>query len=171
MNARITVGNPPMRMLLAGGSVLRHSECFRWRGRVQEMERRTTLHLQRRAWIVGQDVRRGMERWVVAPPTAPVRVVLPARRAELTRAHDLRTDPGSVLVGHHMIDPLGAARLAEDFTAAEPGGEHPLVEPMPGVAERGVDNVMPSPVPKPSREIDELATRTWHMAASENLGD
>jgi hypothetical protein len=46
-----------------------------------------------------------------------------------------------VPIGHHVIDPLGAARLAEDFTAAELGGEHPLVESMPGVAERRVEGL------------------------------
>jgi hypothetical protein len=35
-----------------------------------------------------------------------------------------------------MIDTLAAAGLAEDLASAEPSGEHPLVEPMPGVAER-----------------------------------
>ena len=126
--------------VLTGGSVPRHLECIRWRG-VEEVERRTTLHLQRRALTMGQDVRRRVERRVVAPPPAPLRIVLPARRAELARAHDLRTDPGSVLDGHRVIDPLGTARLAEEFTAAEPGGEHPLVEPMPGMAERRVEGL------------------------------
>ena len=82
-----------------------------------------------------------MERRVVTPPPAPLRVVLPARRAELAGAHDLRADPGSVPVGHHVIDTLGAARFAEDFAAAEPSGEQPLVEPMPGVAERRVESL------------------------------
>src|ERR1700733_9088378 len=33
----------------------------------------------------------------------------------------------------------------------------------------GASNVKPSPVPKPSREIEKLWTRTWDMAASEAL--
>ena len=169
MNAAHHGRAPADAYVLTGGPVPRHLECFRWRG-VDEMERRTTLHLQRRARILGQDVRRRVERWVVTPPSAPVRVVLPTRRAELARAHDLRTDPGSVPVGHHVIDPLGAARLAEHFTAAESGGEHPLVEPMPGVA-NGASNVMPSPVPNPSSEIEKLWTRTWDITASESSGD
>ena len=105
------------------------------------MERRAALHLQRRARTVGQDVRRRVERRVVTPPPAPLRVVLPARRAELARAHDLRTDPGAVPFGHRVIDTLSAARLAEDFAAGEPSGEQPLVEPMPGVAERRVEGL------------------------------
>lgn len=44
-------------------------------------------------------------------------------------------------VGHHVIDTLGAARFAEDFAAAEPSGEQPLVEPLPGVAERRVESL------------------------------
>ena len=115
------VGPPPMRTFLTRGCVPRHLECIRWRG-VEEVERRTALHLQRRARTVGQDVRRRVERRVVTPPPAPLRVVLPARRAELAGAHDLRTDPGSVPIGHRVIETLGAARLAEDFAAGEPGG-------------------------------------------------
>ena len=49
--------------------------------------------------------------------------------------------PGLVPLVDHVIDTLGAARLAEDFAAAEPNGEHPLVEPMPGVAERRVEGL------------------------------
>ena len=74
-------------------------------------------------------------------PHHPRHSVLPARRAELAGAHDLRTDPGSVPVGHRVIETLGAARLAEDFAAGEPSGEHPLVEPMPGVAERRLEGL------------------------------
>jgi hypothetical protein len=65
--------------VLTGGCFPRHLKCIRWRG-VEEVERRTTLHLQRRARTVGQDVRRRVERRVVAPPPAPQRVVPPARR-------------------------------------------------------------------------------------------
>ena len=110
-----------------------------------------------------------MERRVVAPPPVPLRVVLPARRAELAVAHDLRTDPGSVPVGHRVIETLGAARLAEDFAAGEPGGEQPLVEPMPGVAERRVE-CLPSPVANPSSEIEKLWMRTRDMAAPSGGG-
>jgi hypothetical protein len=46
-----------------------------------------------------------------------------------------------VPVGHRVIDTLGAARLAEDFSVGEPSGEQPLVEPMPGVAERRVEGL------------------------------
>src|SRR5580658_6055654 len=34
----------------------------------------------------------------------------------------------------------------------------------------GASNVKPSPVPKPSSEIEKLWTRTWDMATSEALG-
>ena len=106
---------------------------------VEEVERRTALHLQRRERTVGQDVGRGMERRVVAPPPAPLRVVLPARRAELAGAHDLRTDPWPVAFGHRVVETLGATRLAEHLTTGEASREHPLVEPMPGVTERRVE--------------------------------
>ena len=126
--------------VLTGGCVPRHLECIRRRG-VEEVERRTTLHLQRRPRTVGQDVRRRVERRVVAPPAAPLRIVLPSGRAELARAHDLGTDRGAEPFGHGVIETLGAARLAEDLAASEARGHHPLVESMPGVAERGVEGL------------------------------
>jgi len=96
-------------------------------------------HHDRGSVVVREHEHRCVERRIRPPPAAPLRVVLPAWRAELARAHDLRTDPGSVPLGHRVVDTLGAARLAEDFAASEPRGEHPLVEPLPGVAERLVE--------------------------------
>ena len=49
--------------------------------------------------------------------------------------------PGPCRTAIASIETLGAARLAEDFAAGEPGGHHPLVEPMPGVAERRVEGL------------------------------
>ena len=39
------------------------------------------------------------------------------------------------------IETLGAAGLSEDFAVGVTSGEHPLVEPMPGVAERGFEGL------------------------------
>jgi len=45
-------------------------------------------------------------------------------------------------------------------SSARIGGEHPLVQAFPSVT-NGASNVMPSPVPNPSGEIEKLWTRTW----------
>jgi hypothetical protein len=57
-------------------------------------------------------------------------------------------DARTVSFGHHVIDTRGAARPAEHVGAAcpefgeqvatESGSEHPLVEPMARVPERGI---------------------------------
>jgi hypothetical protein len=81
--------------VLAGGGLPSGVECVCRRG-VEEVERRTALHLQRRPRVMGQDVRRGVERRIVSPPPAPLRGVRQRRGG--TAAPDLRTDPGSVPV-------------------------------------------------------------------------
>jgi hypothetical protein len=67
----------------------------------------------------------------------PVGVVLPARRAELVRAHDLGPDARLALLGPRVVHAGAAAGAAQD-RRAEAGGEHPLHEPVPGVPERRV---------------------------------
>src|SRR5436190_24068340 len=54
-----------------------------------EMEDGAALHLQRRAWMVGQDEDRHMVRWIGAPPAFPL-IVRPgsAHRSEHVAAHD-----------------------------------------------------------------------------------
>jgi hypothetical protein len=54
--------------------------------------------------------------------------------AELPGTHDLGADPRTVLLGEGVVDASGAAGLA-DHLAPPPGGEHPVVQPFPGVAE------------------------------------
>src|SRR5215203_7089238 len=66
---------------------------------VDEVVRRAALHLDRRARVMGEDEGRCVERRVGTPPALPVRVLVPAGRAELVRAHDLGADPGDVLLG------------------------------------------------------------------------
>jgi hypothetical protein len=73
-----------------------------------------------------------VERRVRAPPAIPVRVVLPAGRAELVGAHDLGADAVTVALGEGVVDAGGAAGIPE------PGTEHPLVQPLARVAERGI---------------------------------
>jgi hypothetical protein len=110
------------------------------RRRLQEVERRTAVHLQRRPRAMGQDVRRRVERRVVPPPPAPLRVVLPAGRAELAGAHDLRADAVLVALGECVVG-AGIAGRASAIAAhaqrrPESGREHPPVEPVAGVTER-----------------------------------
>jgi hypothetical protein len=49
--------------------------------------------------------------------------------AELASTHDLGADPPIVLMGEGVVDADATAGLPP------PGGEHPLVEPIPGVTE------------------------------------
>ena len=103
---------------------------------------------------MGQHERRRVERRVRAPPPLPVGVVLPARRAELARAHDLGADARLVLLGERVVDAGAAARRRHD-RGAEAGGEHPLVQPVAGVTEGRLER-RPSPVAKPSSDMEKL---------------
>jgi hypothetical protein len=49
--------------------------------------------------------------------------------AELPGTHDLGADPRSVLLGEDVVDAAAAAGLPP------PGGEQPLMQPIPGVTE------------------------------------
>jgi hypothetical protein len=49
--------------------------------------------------------------------------------AELSGTHDLGTDPGIELPCEEVVDPAATAGLPP------PGGEHPFVQPVPGVTE------------------------------------
>ena len=106
-----------------------NGECIN-RRHIEEMERRTAVHLERWPRAMGQHVRRRTERRIRSPPPAPLRVVLPAWRAELSGTHDLRADTVRVTLGEGVVD---AGRTG--FTPG-PGREHPLVEAMGGVPER-----------------------------------
>ena len=105
---------------------------------VEEVERRPPGHLDRRPRPMSEHEGRRVERGVRAPPPRPIGVVLPARRAELARAHDLGADARLVLLGDRVVDADGAARASHD-PGAEAGGDHPLVQPMAGVAHGGVE--------------------------------
>src|SRR4051794_441284 len=108
-------------------------ERLRKRG-VEEVERGATLHLDRSARAVSEYERGGVKRWVRPPPPLPVGVVLPARWAELARAHDLGADPRLVLPGERVVDAGGAPGASHD-RGTEARGDHPLVQPMAGVTE------------------------------------
>ncbi len=73
---------------------------------------------------------RCVERRVRAPPALPVRVVLPAGRAELVGAHDLGADAVTVALSEGVVYSGGSARIPE------PGSEHPLVQTLARMAER-----------------------------------
>src|SRR5262249_23278191 len=69
-----------------------------------------------------------------APPPLPVRPLVPVRRAELPRAHDLGADARIVKADKGVVDPAGAAGLT--LHLVPPARlEHPFVEPLPSVAE------------------------------------
>src|SRR5579875_612819 len=127
--------------VLAGGRLASGVERLRRRG-VEEVERCTAVHLQRWARAMGQDVRWRVERRIVTPPSAPLRVVLPAWGAELAGAHDLRTDAMLVTLGEGVVHAGSAGSpttwLDDSVVSPEPGREHPFMEPMTGVAEWGV---------------------------------
>src|SRR4028119_2308739 len=80
---------------------------------------------------MGGHERRRVEGRVGAPPPSPVGVVLPARRTELPRTHDLGADTRLVLLGERVIDAGGAALASQD-RGTEAGGEQPLGPPAAG---------------------------------------
>src|SRR5581483_6361865 len=124
---------PADAYVLAGGRLAGSLEGLGRRG-VDEVEGRAALHLDRRARMMGEDEGRCVERRIGAPPALPVRVLVPTGRAELPGSHDLRADPRTVLLGEGVVDAAVPAGLAGNL-APEPGGEHPLVQPLAGVAE------------------------------------
>jgi hypothetical protein len=91
------------------------------RGGVQEVERGAALHLDRGPRAVSEHEGRCVERRVRTPPAPPVRVVVPAGRAELVGAHDLGADAVTVALREGVVDSGAPARVPE------PGTEHPLV--------------------------------------------
>jgi hypothetical protein len=60
---------------------------------------------------------------------------MPSGRAELPGTHDLGADTGVVHAQQRIVDAAAAAWLADPL-APPPGEEHPLMEPLAGVAER-----------------------------------
>jgi hypothetical protein len=99
---------------------------------IDEVERCAALHLDRRAPVMGQDEDRCVERRVGTPRALPLRVLVPSGVAELPGTHDLGADPRIVLLDEDVVDAAAAAGLPP------PGGEHPLVQPVPGVPEMGI---------------------------------
>src|SRR4051794_2452388 len=103
------------------------------RRRVEEVERRAALHLDRRARVVGEDEDRCVERRVGTPRALPLRVFVPSGVAELPGTHDLGADPRSEQLGEGVVDTAATTWLVEP--APPPGGEHPLVQPFAGMTE------------------------------------
>src|SRR5215469_11090111 len=103
---------------------------------VQEVERGAALHLDRWPRPVGEHEDRRMERRVGAPHALVAGVVLPARRAELAGAHDLGADAGTVHRSERVVG-AGTSAPAAAHLIPEPGGEHPLVQALACVTERG----------------------------------
>ena len=89
-------------VLAAGGLAGRLERLGR--RRVDEVERRAALHLDRRARVMGEDEDRRVERRVGTPPALPLRVLVPAGRAELPGTHDLGADPRIVQPQEGVVD-------------------------------------------------------------------
>src|ERR671923_726347 len=106
---------------------------------VEEVEPCTALHLDRRARVMGEDEDRCVERRVGTPPALPLWVLVPSGRAEFVRTHDLGADPDIVQPRESVVDAAGAAGLAAGHLVPPPGGEHPFVQPLAGMAERCVE--------------------------------
>ena len=81
---------------------------------------------------MGEDEGRRVEGRVGTPRALPLRILVPSGRAELPGAHDLGADPGGELLGEGVVDAATTAGLPP------PGGEHPFVQPLPGVTEKCV---------------------------------
>ncbi len=86
--------------------------------------------------VVGEDIDRRMERWVVAPPALPL-LVSPrsALGPELASAHDLGTDSGGPGARQGIVDARAPTRFSLRPLQATEGtcGEEPFVEPGTGV--------------------------------------
>src|SRR6266498_2883919 len=129
-------GTPADADVLAARSLAGRLERL-GRRRVEEVERRAALHLDRRARVVGEDEDRCVERRVGTSPAFPLRVLVPPGWAELPGTHDLGAHPDIVQPHEGVVDAAGPAGLAGPLVPP-PGGEHPLVQPFAGVAERRV---------------------------------
>jgi len=75
--------------------------------------------------------------------------------AELPGTHYLGADPRSEQPQEGVIDAAGPAGPAEQL-AAPPGGEHPVVQPLAGVAERCVEALTFASGEAVERDGDEL---------------
>src|ERR671923_265942 len=79
--------------------------------------------------VMGEDEDRCVERRVGTPRALPLRVLVPPGVAELPGTHDLGADPRIVPLDEGVVDAAATAGLPP------PGRKHPLVQPIPGVAE------------------------------------
>src|SRR4051812_18684041 len=80
-----------------------------------------------------EDEDRCVKRRGGAPCALPIRLLGPPRRAVLPRPPDLRARPHNEKIGEGRGDAASPAGL---LAGPPPGGEHPLVQPVAGVAER-----------------------------------
>src|SRR5213593_1329503 len=103
---------------------------------------------------MGEHERRRVEGRVGAPPPSPVGVVLPARRTELPRTHDLGADPRLVLSRECIVGAraapstttIGAPKRVVNIHSASRNPACPM----------GASALWPSPVAKPSSEMERL---------------
>ena len=110
-NSRIIGGAAADAYVLTVRSLAGCLERIGRRG-VEEVERRTALHLDRRARVMGEDEDRRVERRVGTPRALPLRVLVPSGVAPLPGTHDLGADPRTVLLGEDVVDAAGYRRSA-----------------------------------------------------------
>src|SRR5690348_697359 len=102
--------------------------------RVDEVERGSTLHLNGRPEMMGEDEHRSVERRIGPPPPFPVLVSPGATLgAELVPPHNLGADAGAPVAGESIVDSGAPCLALHPLEAA--GWEEPLVEPVAGMPE------------------------------------
>ncbi len=111
--------------------------------------------------MVGEDEDGSMEGRVGAPPSLPLRVLVPTGIAELARAHDLGADAGVMQPYERVVEAAAAARLA-DHLVPPPGGQQPLMQPVAGVAERRFAGQPFAGSKTVERDGEELDARDGH---------
>src|SRR5919107_4762879 len=134
------------------------------------MEGGAALHLDRGTRPMGEHERRRVEGRVGAPPPSPVGVVLPARRTEFPRTHDLGADTRLVLLGERVIDAGGAALASQD-PGTEAGGEQPLGQPPAGVTHGRVRALALTGGEAVQRDGEVVDPCACHVPASVRMSD
>src|SRR5215208_576016 len=111
--------------------------------------------------MMGENEHRRVKRRVRAPPALPLRILVPAWRAELPRSHDLGADAGLVLTSEGVVHAAGAPGSAE-HRPAPLRRDHPLMQPFAGMAERRVETLPVAGAEAVKRDREVLDTRERH---------
>ena len=90
---------------------------------------------------------------------------MPSGRAELPGTHDLGADPRIVQPHEGVVEAAAAPGLA-DHLVPPTGLEHPFVQPVAGVAERGVEAQPFAGAETVERDGEELDAGKGHGSSS-----